>query len=1264
MKKLLFILFAISLIIISTKAALALEQAEPWLEKRMKTQGTWNVAESRAKKLGNYKMRAAKIARKETPQDTTVFLQGIDNNFGKTMPKVGSINRTPSSVEKFPAEYDLTRDGSIDERDVLALGFNQPRTTSLIPSIGNSKTFILLIDFDEYPHWYTQEHIYKSVFGSGDTPGESFPFESLTNYYNRASYNALNLQGTVFEWYKAKHPRSYYHPDDSVSYPGEDQKREELFQEAILAADAKGHDFSQYDGDGDGVVDGFSVIYAGPQGDWSSFWWGYMWNLFDTNFKVDGVTFSTYSFQWEQRYDFGQANPKGAYWSPYVLCHETGHMLGLPDYYDYANNYPNGYADANGGVGGLDEMHGNTSDHNSFNKWVMGWLYPDFITKNETGYKLYKTTTTNGALAKSLVVSNSPDPLTPFTEYFMVQNRRKEQNDAMQYGSPPDDGFPGDGLLIWHVDARLGNDGYQKYDNSYTWHKILRLMEADGSEEVKSNGTADTLDYWTDGKVFQDDTKMPSSRFYPSSKTTDFSKFVSTGIKIDNIKATKDEAELDITVSGWNGTPPTIDITSPSGTVNGKQTISIDWTAPNGVKKILLMVDREPLTIWTAPGASPVTYSWYTQTEFNGAREIEAWIYDNKGMLGKDVQIVTLNNSGVNLQTDSFETDLNNWKNISPKRVNDVFASFGEDASWQIRTMPDNPTPYPESSKSKEVWLGPTSAPADRSYPLDNILQSQRLDFTAATKDIMIQFWYRGKMVKVEYTADEGATWTRIITNGDWQDSWSKKKYAFSELKGKVVYIRFICNQASMNPNADNGLSCSLDDVVIKEANSNAPTAVFTNPLQGETISDTITYKANCTDDIGVVTVYFFINGNLEFTDTEAPYEFTWDSTNYDNHPYLPLTVYSVDGDGIASKPDNITVVLRNPKNFPVSTTVDDAIPDEFVFETWDANPETTWSFSKVDAFSPDQSLFWGNTTGAIQTYQQDRLFFVGPSVSVGRRAIDLSHAKCTTPVLRFVDKGTVPGTGPNYNDGYISVYFSTTWGDKWLGRYYGTDNDWIEYMIDLNSYKGYSGQILFYMWTDNINNGSGYFLDDIRVENYGSEVTKCDPNEIQRGEGVTLTGTSFGPSQSSSRVVIGSLALDPSYTFSWSNEKIVTYIPHDAQTGTIFVRTGLDGQGVTLTISDPLISSIIPNEAAVGEWVTISGKGFYYPQDAADFVYFNGTKATVYNNWTGSKLEVQVPIGATDGPVKIQIAGKDSNTKTFNVKTVSAPNLKGKQQL
>ena len=84
-----------------------------------------------------------------------------------------------------------------------------------------------------------------------------------------------------------------------------------------------------------------------------------------------------------------------------------------------------------------------------------------------------------------------------FGEYFMVQNRNRAGNDTGLFTGS-------DGLVVWHVDARLDTWNYDyQYDNSYTEHKLLRLMEADGLEEIETwSASADAGDYYKAGLMF------------------------------------------------------------------------------------------------------------------------------------------------------------------------------------------------------------------------------------------------------------------------------------------------------------------------------------------------------------------------------------------------------------------------------------------------------------------------------------------------------------------------------------------------------------------------------------------------------------------------------------------------------------------------------------------------------------------------------------------------------------------------------------------
>ncbi len=400
--------------------------------------------------------------------------------------------------------------------DQMAGTYAPPPAWSGVPTTGNVKIFALLIDFNEYPAVTTQTNVNSMLFGAG-SPSDA-PYESLAAYYSRSSYGLLDFSGgATLGWYRA---------GNRSAIPETPPGRENLIKDALNYFDAQGHDFSQYDNNGDGKIDYFLVIWTGNAGAWASFWWGYQTSFYDTGYTIDGKTLGKYSWQWE-------GSPYGQQFKPLVTIHETGHALGLPDYYDYSEA-----SGPKGGVGGLDMMDHTWGDHNAFNKWVLDWLSPTVVASGSQTITLNPSATSSEAVLIMPTITSGD----LFDEYFMVQNRHRTGNDS---------GIPTDGLLIWHVDATLNAGGTTYvYNNSDSSHKLLRLMEADGLEEIEKNlsyNGADAGDFYVPGKTFGTAT-LPSSKSYGG---------LNTGVTVANI--TRSGSQVTATYS--------INIAAPSGSV-------------------------------------------------------------------------------------------------------------------------------------------------------------------------------------------------------------------------------------------------------------------------------------------------------------------------------------------------------------------------------------------------------------------------------------------------------------------------------------------------------------------------------------------------------------------------------------------------------------------------------------------------------------------------------------------------------------------------
>ncbi|NIM17928.1 MAG: M6 family metalloprotease domain-containing protein [Candidatus Aminicenantes bacterium] len=448
--------------------------------------GSWNRRVAAAKQLGSHRVSPALIA---CARNRLQNLPGRDR--GPIMPNKDNINLEPvEPLSLFP--------GSLPG----------------LPATGKVKILTLLVSFADYPNQFPGDYINDRLYGN---PSAGYPYESLRNYYLRSSYNQLEIEGDVLGWYQTPYPRADVAPNDADYTGGNTVKRENLIKEVLTYYDNQGHDFSQYDNNGNGIIDYFIVVWTGPRGEWIDFWWAYHVYFTDWNFKLDGKVLGDYSWQSEK-----EDNRAASGLSVSTIIHETGHALGLPDYYDYDED-----VGPSGGIGHLGMMDSTEGDHNCFSKFLLGWIDPMVFTSGLQTISFAPSGTTPDAA----IVMPGFDLQNPYAEFFMIQNRYPLGNDT-------DFTYPG--LVIWHVDARLNDRGTNfEYDNSYTVHKLLRVMEADGLEEIETMlARFDAGDFYTPGTVFGP-ISSPSSAKYSGHPTA---------IQVDQIQLDNEMASAAITV--------------------------------------------------------------------------------------------------------------------------------------------------------------------------------------------------------------------------------------------------------------------------------------------------------------------------------------------------------------------------------------------------------------------------------------------------------------------------------------------------------------------------------------------------------------------------------------------------------------------------------------------------------------------------------------------------------------------------------------------
>lgn len=329
------------------------------------------------------------------------------------------------------------------------------------PTVGEVRGLVLLVEFKDnsFQPEYNQalyerqlnEEGYSDYNGTGSAR-DYFIAQSMGQFVPR-----FDVVGPV----KLSRVMAFY---GSSSRMQNDANPGEMVREACqIAHDSLDVDFSQYDYNNDGEVDFVFVLYAGygeNYGASSNTIWPHMSELHQlgVSCQLDGKTVNRYACSCELNGNSGtELDGIGA------VCHEFGHVLGLPDFY---NTFSTGQTQ----LGSWDVMDGGSYNNNSrtpssytaFERYSLGWMElteldtpadsitVDEITQNNVGYRI-STQNEN--------------------EFFTVENHQQVGWDRYEGGR---------GLMIIHVNYDVSawnnnavNSGFSpRYD----------LVEADGSQ--------------------------------------------------------------------------------------------------------------------------------------------------------------------------------------------------------------------------------------------------------------------------------------------------------------------------------------------------------------------------------------------------------------------------------------------------------------------------------------------------------------------------------------------------------------------------------------------------------------------------------------------------------------------------------------------------------------------------------------------------------------------------------------------------------------
>ena len=383
-------------------------------------------------------------------------------------------------------------------------------------SIGDVNLLVIPVHLpgsNEYNTEEVRQDIQRAFFSKND---ERMGFKSVSEYYYESSYGKLNFQGTVTNWFDAEE----YTAIKSVNQitDGNDGTIvTEILQKAIYWAEAiEGIDLTQFDYNKDGSIDGVWLVYdhldyltefelnvknnPNFDGSYNSAFWNYTGWDWTTAPNLEKPTTSAFTWaSFSMMYtsyakrdiygfiDFDTVNTK---LDSHVYIHETGHLLGLDDYYanDDGKYHP---------MGKSTMMDQNVCDLDSYSKMLLGWVTP-YVVYGTSEILIPRATSSDHAV---IVIPSNYEEISnlveqahtrdkvdsfvyefnPFSEYLMIDlytpDGLNEQDTKGQIIYGKDASIKNTGVRIYHVDSRifkatiLNYDGGQKfiYEDNYVW---------------------------------------------------------------------------------------------------------------------------------------------------------------------------------------------------------------------------------------------------------------------------------------------------------------------------------------------------------------------------------------------------------------------------------------------------------------------------------------------------------------------------------------------------------------------------------------------------------------------------------------------------------------------------------------------------------------------------------------------------------------------------------------------------------------------------
>ncbi len=367
---------------------------------------------------------------------------------------------------------------------------------NVCPSIGDVNLLIIPVHLpgdDTYKTDKVRDDIKEMFFGKNSSKNG---FLSVNEYYYESSFSKLNFSGTVTDWFDVEEYTNVKSIKD-ITQGNDGTIVTEILRKAVdWAKDNQNIDLKDFDKNNDGSIDAVWLIYdhldwyteyeinsykdsSYNSNDLNTAFWNFTYWDYQTYPDVDNPTTSGFSWaSFDMMYtSYASRNSDNVIdidsfdtvkLDSHTFIHETGHLLGLDDYYATDDSY---YHPA----GCSTMMDQNICDLDSYSKMVLGWVTP-YVVYGTSEILIEKANANDHSVivipSNYEEISNSIElaiengtineyryEFNPFSEYLMIDLYTPDGLNKMDtfgeyiYGKEP--GIATEGVRIYHVDSRI-----------------------------------------------------------------------------------------------------------------------------------------------------------------------------------------------------------------------------------------------------------------------------------------------------------------------------------------------------------------------------------------------------------------------------------------------------------------------------------------------------------------------------------------------------------------------------------------------------------------------------------------------------------------------------------------------------------------------------------------------------------------------------------------------------------------------------------------